>query len=76
MVMLRSLAENNVEFVAHSYQRVFKLYFGPGGPFVGYIASQVSGADDDQVSATAKLPPSIASLLTATRPAPVNSPKS
>jgi ADP-ribosylglycohydrolase len=37
MVMLRSLAENNGEFAAHHYQRVFKLYFGPGGPFVGYI---------------------------------------
>jgi hypothetical protein len=37
MVMLRSLAENNVEFAAYSYQRVFKLYFGPGGPFVAYI---------------------------------------
>ena len=146
MVMLRSLAENNGEFAAHHYQKVFKLYFGPGGRFVGYIdnatritlqnlariegeavaaaltaapqlsdetrnkligqvlpycriysgqalrapverdirmtggddqmveiawdivrvvdevASQVSGADDDQVSATAKLPPLVACL--------------
>ena len=37
MVMLRSLAENNGEFAAHHYQKVFKLYFGPGGRFVGYI---------------------------------------
>lgn len=37
MVMLQSLAENNGEFAINHYQRIFKLHFGPGGPFVGYI---------------------------------------
>jgi ADP-ribosylglycohydrolase len=37
MVMLQSLAENNGEFAIKHYQRIFKLHFGPGGPFVGYI---------------------------------------
>jgi len=44
MVMLRSLTENYGEFAAQQYQKVFKLYFGPGGCFVGYIDNATPSA--------------------------------
>jgi ADP-ribosylglycohydrolase len=37
LVMLRSLLQNNGSFSRRQYQKDFRDYFGPGGPYQGYI---------------------------------------
>jgi ADP-ribosylglycohydrolase len=37
LVIMRALAKNNGQLIQTEYEQEFKSFFGPGGPWVGYI---------------------------------------